>query len=39
MGGGAKLIKLVLQTVKSQMIVLHFIRVYTVFKGKKDLQT
>ena len=34
--------RVLLQTVKTQMkcsIMLHFIRVYTVCKGKKDLQT
>ena len=34
--------KVLLQTVKTQMkcrLVWHFIRVYTVCKGKKDLQT
>ena len=34
--------QVLLQTVKTQMkcsIMLHFIRVYTVFKGKKDLLT
>ena len=34
--------RVLLQTVKTQMkcsITLHFIRVYTVFKGEKDLQT
>ena len=39
---GKPLKQVLLQTVKTQMkcsIMLHFIRVYTVCKGKKDLQT